>query len=159
VTAFTPASGVVDTPVTITGTNFTGVTDVTFTGGVSVTPTGVTATSLHVLVPAGALTGPISVTNAAGTGVSASSFKVLPKITGFTPPSGVVGDQIVVSGHNLKTGSNNPLVKVGTMAAIVVSSSSTDVTFTIPVGAVTAKIGVTTADGTAVSATALIVTP
>ena len=84
---------------------------------------------------------------------------MLPKITGFAPPSGAVGAQIVVSGTNLKTGVANPIVKVGTIAAAVVASSPTEVTFTIPVGAVTGKISITTADGTALSATSLTVTP
>lgn len=77
VTSFTPTSGPYGTSVVITGTNFTGVTAVTF-GGVAATaytvdsPTQITAT-----VPKGAVTGPIAVTNAAGTGTSASNFTVL----------------------------------------------------------------------------------
>jgi hypothetical protein len=132
---------------------------VTFTGGVTVTPTAVTATSLHAVVPAGALTGPVSITNGIGTAASAASFKVLPKITGFTPPVGELGSMIVVSGTNLKIGSTNPVVKVGTLTAAVVASSPTEVTFTVPLMAVTGTISITTADGTALSATTLTVTP
>jgi subtilisin-like proprotein convertase family protein len=77
VTSFTPTSGPYGTSVVITGTNFTGVTAVTF-GGVAATaftvnsPTQITAT-----VPNGAETGPIAVTNAAGTGTSSTNFTVL----------------------------------------------------------------------------------
>src|SRR5207245_9366572 len=66
-TAFMPAAAAIGTTVVITGTNLTGATDVTFTGPVTVTPTAVTATSLRAVVPPGALTGPVSITNAIGT--------------------------------------------------------------------------------------------
>jgi hypothetical protein len=158
-TAFAPAAAAVGTTVTITGTNMAGATDVTFTGGVTVAPTAVTATSLQAVVPAGALTGPVSITNGIGTAASAASFKVLPKITGFTPSVGALDSMVVVSGTNLKIGSTNPVVKVGTLTAAVVASSPTEVTFTVPLLAVTGTISITTADGIALSATALTVTP
>jgi hypothetical protein len=66
---------------------------------------------------------------------------------------------VVVSGNNLKTGASHPVVKVGTVAATVVASSPTEVTFTVPALAITGMISITTADGTAVSATSLTVTP
>jgi hypothetical protein len=158
-TTFTPAAATVGTTVTIAGTNLTGATGVTFTGPVTVTPTAVTATSLRAVVPAGALTGPVSVTNAIGTAPSAASFKVLPKITGVIPPVASLDSMVVVSGTNLKTGATDPVVKVGSLGAVVVASSPTEVTFTVPALAVTGTISITTADGTAVSATPLLVTP
>jgi hypothetical protein len=158
-TAFVPAAAAVRVDVTITGTNMAAATIVTFTGGVTVTPTAVTATSLHAVVPAGALTGPVSITNGIGTGTSTAIFKVLPKITGFTPSVGALDSMVVVSGTNLKTGATHPVVKVGTVAAVVVASSPTEVTFTVPALAVTGTISITTADGTAFSVTSLTVTP
>lgn len=159
VTSFAPASGIVGALVTITGANLVGVTEVTFTGAASVTPTALTATSLKALVPAGALSGPISVTNAAGTASSAASFKLLPRILGFSPGQAARGNAVVVTGTNLKIGGTDPVVKVGTFAATIVASSPTEVTFTIPPSAVTARISVATADGVATSATTLAVTP
>jgi len=158
-TAFTPATGPVGTALTITGTNLTGATLVTFTGGVTVAPTAVTATSLRAVVPAGALTGPVSITNGIGTGVSAAVFKMLPKITGFTPATASLGSAVIVSGTNLKTGPGHPVVKVGTVVADVVASSTTEVTFTVPPLAVSGTISITTADGTATRSTALTVIP
>ena len=158
-TTFTPAAATVGTTVMIAGTNLTGATGVTFTGPVTVTPTAVTATSLRAVVPAGALTGPVSVTNAIGTAPSAASFKVLPKITGVIPPVASLGSMVVVSGTNLKTGITDPVVKVGSLGAVVVASSLTEVTFTVPALAVTGTISITTADGTAVTVTPLLVTP
>jgi hypothetical protein len=76
ITAFTPSSGPVGTSVTITGTNFTGTTAVEFNGTAAVTFTVDSDTQITATVPAGATTGPISVTNADGTGTSASDFTV-----------------------------------------------------------------------------------
>jgi hypothetical protein len=162
-TSFAPAAAVVGTLITVTGTNMTDPTLVTFTGGATAVPTPVTATSLKVVVPEGALTGPVSVTNAIGTAPSAASFKVLPKITGFAPSTVTAGSAtlVTVDGFNLKVGSTTPTVKVGTLvippASIV--SSLTQVSFPVPVGALSGKITITTADGTATSATPLTVTP
>jgi IPT/TIG domain len=76
VTSFTPTSGPVGTSVTITGTNFSGANSVKF-GGVAATTRHVdSATQITATVPAGAVTGPISVTTAAGTGTSSTSFTV-----------------------------------------------------------------------------------
>jgi hypothetical protein len=159
VTSFVPAAAVVGTTITINGTNLTGTTSVTFSGIQSATPTMVTPTSLKVAVPAGAVTGPVILFNPIANVTSATSFRLLPKITGFSPASGAVGAQVTVSGTNLQVGATMPVVKVGTVAATVMTSTAADVTFTIPAGAVTGKISVTTVDGTAMSATLLTVAP
>jgi uncharacterized repeat protein (TIGR03803 family) len=76
VTSFTPTSGVVGTSVTITGNSFTAATKVTF-GGVDATSYKViNDTQVDALVPTGAVTGPIAVTTAGGTGTSATNFTV-----------------------------------------------------------------------------------
>jgi hypothetical protein len=75
VTSFNPTSGPVGTPVTITGTFFSGASAVKF-GTVKATYKIVSATQITTKVPTGAVTGPISVTTAAGTGTSGSSFTV-----------------------------------------------------------------------------------
>jgi len=117
----------------------------------------VTATSLRVVVP-DALSGPITVQTPNGFGTSTASFKVLPKIISFTPASGAAGAEVIVTGTSLRLVSD-PVVKVGAVTATVTSSTRTELRFTIPAGAVTAKITITTADGTATSATSLTVTP
>ena len=57
VTTLTPAAATVGTTITIGGMGLTGSSLVTFAGGATAVPTAVTATSLQVVVPAGALTG------------------------------------------------------------------------------------------------------
>ncbi len=158
-TGFSPNPAPVGTTLTITGTNLTGVTEVTFNGAGPVVPLpGGTATSLKAIIPAGAVTGPVTLTNAIGATTSTVSYKLLPKIASFTPEAGL-GSEVVVNGTNLTTGGADPVVKVGTVVAAVVSSSPTEVTFTVPALAVTAKITITTADGTATSTPTLIVLP
>ena len=151
-TGFSPNPAPVGTTLTITGTNLLNVTEVAFTGGVTAVPIGIpTATLLKVQVPDGAATGPVTVTNAIGSTTSAAIFKLLPKITSFTPPVAELDSPVVVSGTNLKTGIADPIVKIGAVAAVIVASSPTEVTFTVPALAIAGKISITTADGTATS--------
>jgi hypothetical protein len=73
--------------VNITGTDFTGATAVNFNGVAASSFSVVSATSITATVPSGATTGPISVTTAGGSAVSANNFTV-PKLT-ITAPSSV----------------------------------------------------------------------
>lgn len=78
ITSFNPTAGVVGTPVTLTGTGFTGVTNVTFFNSVGAFFTFISDTQINTAVPLGAIDGPISVTTPSGTGTSASNFDVQP---------------------------------------------------------------------------------
>ena len=85
---------------------------------------------------------------------------MLPKITGFTPPSPVGGsaEVVTVTGTNLRVATSVPVVKIGSLtvpAAAITVSTPTELQFTVPLGAVNAKISVTTVDGTALSPTNL----
>jgi hypothetical protein len=89
ISSFTPAIGPVGTGVTITGSNFVGVSAVTF----NLTPgpfTVLSGTQIQATVPAGASTGRIRVTTSTGTATSASDFTVTtapqPTTLTFTPP-------------------------------------------------------------------------
>ena len=75
ITTFDPTSGAAGTAVTIGGSNFTGATNVAFNGVVA-TFSNVTDTSISATVPAGALSGPISVSTPAGLATSTNSFLV-----------------------------------------------------------------------------------
>jgi len=78
VTSFTPTSGPVGQSVTITGNSFTAATKVTFGGIAATSYKVINDTTVDALVPTGAVTGPIAVTTAGGTGTSASNFTVTP---------------------------------------------------------------------------------
>jgi endonuclease G len=72
---FSPSSGSVGTPVSITGTGFTGASSVTF-NGVSASFTVHSSTSISATVPSGATSGLIKVITPGGLATSSSSFTV-----------------------------------------------------------------------------------
>jgi len=156
-----PAAAPVGATIVISGKSLNDASLVTFGGSVSAVPIPpVKPTSLKVVVPAGAQTGKISVTTPAGVGVSTLIFKVMPKITSFTPSSVVAQSDtvVVVTGTNLRAATGDPTVKIGAFTippASIVSSTQTELKFKVPLGAKTGKISVKTIDGTAVSATNL----
>jgi hypothetical protein len=78
----------------------------------------------------------------------------VPTIQKFTPTSGHVGAAVVSTGMSL---SQTGAVKFGTVAATFVVNSNTQVTATVPAGAVTGKISVTTPGGTVMTATSFTV--
>ena len=75
IVSFTPTGGGTNTGVTITGTNFSGAIAVRF-NGTAAEFTVDSATQITAHVPAGALSGPLSVTTPSGTAISADSFTV-----------------------------------------------------------------------------------
>ncbi|WP_400194333.1 FG-GAP-like repeat-containing protein [Hymenobacter sp. B81] len=75
-TSFTPTSGPVGTPVTLTGTGFTGATRVALNGTAASQFTVVSATQITATVPAGATSGAIAVTTPAGSATSGTAFAV-----------------------------------------------------------------------------------
>jgi uncharacterized repeat protein (TIGR03803 family) len=75
ITGFTPESGPVGTPVTITGTGLKQTTKVTFDGKAA-TFTVISDTEVTADVPADAVTGKITVTTKGGSATSATSFTV-----------------------------------------------------------------------------------
>ena len=98
ITNITPASSCVGaTPtITLTGTNFLGVTSVAFNGLNATSFSIVDNTTITVTVPAGATTGVISVANANASNVSATSFIVNP--IPATPNAGA--DAVICSGQS-----------------------------------------------------------
>ena len=158
ITSFTPTSGPVGTGITITGTNLGGVTAVRFNGVVASVFSGVSATSVTATVPAGASTGPISLTTANGTAVSSSNFTVstaAPTIASFAPATGPVGTSVTLTGTDLSTTTAVRFNGVNAPTFAVVNG--TTVTATVPGGATTGVIGVTTAGGTGSSAASFVV--
>ncbi|HEX6885014.1 MAG TPA: IPT/TIG domain-containing protein, partial [Planctomycetota bacterium] len=157
-TSFAPTSGPVGTAVVLAGTNFSGATRVTFAG----TPAAFTVTSstrIDTTVPAGASTGRIAVTTPGGTATSSSNFTVLPPaptITSFTPDRGPVGTSVVISGTDFNAATR--VAFAGTSASFRVTSS-TRIDATVPTGAVSGRITVTTPGGTATSASDFTVLP
>src|SRR5581483_7989212 len=150
VSSFSPASGKVGASVSISGTRFTGVTGVTFNGTPVSSFTVSSSTRIRTTVPAGATTGPISVTGPGGTGTSATAFTVLapPSITSVSPGSGVDGAAVTIGGSGF-TGTKS--VKFNGKTASFSVLSDGQITTSVPAGATTGTITVTAALGTATS--------
>ncbi|MDO7854309.1 IPT/TIG domain-containing protein [Hymenobacter convexus] len=157
ITSFTPTTGAVGGTVVITGTNFTGATQVTFNGTVAPTFTVNSATQITVTVPAGATTGVIGLTAPTGVVTSTGVFTVVPAptVTSFTPTYGQAGTVVTLTGTNF-TGATQVTFN-GTVAPTFTVVSATQITVTVPTGATTGFIGVTTAGGTGTSSTVFTV--
>jgi len=151
ITSFTPTSGPLGTNVTIDGTGLTGATAVTF-NSVSASFIVTSDTAIQATVPAGATTGPVSVTTPGGTATSGSNFTVVsaPTITSFTPTSGPLGTNVTISGTNF---SGATAVTFNGVSAAFTVNSATAIQATVPAGATTGPLSVTTPGGTATSST------
>jgi hypothetical protein len=147
IAGFTPTGGAVGTGVTITGTGFLGATSVKFNGFTSSFQVD-SGTQITATVPVGATTGKISVTTPGGTDTSTTSFTVAPRITSFTPASGVVGATVTIYGANF-TGATS--VTFNGVSSGYTVNSAIKITATVPVGAITGNISVTTSAGTVAS--------
>jgi uncharacterized repeat protein (TIGR03803 family) len=102
----------------------------------------------------GAKNGVITVKEPGGNQLSPAKFKIVPSITSFTPTSGPVGTPVVITGTSF-TGAT--AVKFSGKAASFTVNSNTQVTATVPTGAVTGKISITTPGGTGTSTTTFTV--
>ena len=145
VTGFSPTSGPVGTPVTITGS---GLLDggnnaaVTFNG----TPAAIssdTAGSIQVTVPAGATSGPISVFVNGNTVKSSSSFTVTSSqlsISGISPNYGAPAALIKIAGTGFGATQGTGSVTVGGAPSHIVSWSNTLISIQVPSKATTGNI-------------------
>jgi uncharacterized repeat protein (TIGR03803 family) len=149
------AVGKVGATVEMLGQAFTGTTSVSFDGVDAATFNVESATYLTATVPSGAETGSVTVTTPTGQLTSNRIFRVTPQFTSFTPPSGDVGTAVTITGVSLTQATK--VTFGGVKATAFTVNSDTQVTATVPTGAVTGKIAVTTAGGTATSTTSFTV--
>jgi Concanavalin A-like lectin/glucanases superfamily/Bacterial Ig-like domain/IPT/TIG domain len=162
ITGVTPAAGPAGQVVTIAGINFgavQGSSSVMFAGAAAAVSAW-SDTSITVVVPPDALSGPVVVTKQ-GVPSNAAAFTVIPRpvITGLAPAAGVVGQEIAISGSNFGSVQGAATVTFNGLAAPVSSWSSTNVVVTVPPGAASGPV-VVTANGLASNGTAFtVVTP
>jgi uncharacterized repeat protein (TIGR03803 family) len=140
----------------ILGQGFTGTSNVSF-NQTTAAFTVVSDTYLTATVPAAATTGLVTVKTPNATLISNRKFFVIPTITSVAPTSGAVSTAVTITGNNL-TGATKVLFGGGKAATFSVTSD-TQIMTSVPTGAVTGKIKVTTAGGTATSAATFTVTP
>ena len=151
-----PGLGKVGKLVGILGQGFNGATAVAF-NGIAATFSVTSDTYLTATIPAGATSGPVTVTTSSGKLISSQKFRVTPVLTSFSPPSGKAGTLVVIKGNSLTQ--TTRVTFGGVAATTVVVNSDIQVTATVPTGAVTGKISVTTPGGSAASAGVFTVTP
>ena len=144
-----PAAG--GTSVTMTGTNFAGVTTVSFGGAAAasfdvVSPTQIIATS-----PTGTGTVDVTVTTPSGTSAPSTadqfSYMSAPTVTGVSPNTGpsTGGTSVTIAGTNF---TDATAVRFGSTAASTFSVvSATQITATLPAGTGTVDVTVTTSGG------------
>jgi len=150
---FSPMSGAPGTVVQLSGHGFTGATAVRFYG-TNADYIVYSDTSIGAKVPAGAISGPITIVSpTAGDITSSASFTVTtppspatqpsstvaPSVGGFSPASGAVGTAVQLSGKGF-TGAT-AVRFYGTSASYVVNSD-TSITTRVPAGATSGPITV-----------------
>jgi hypothetical protein len=160
VTSIAPTSGPAagGTSVTVTGTNFTGVTAVKFGSNNASSFTVNSATSITTTAPAGSGTVDVTVTTPGGTSATSGSdqftYVAAPTVTSVAPGSGpaVGGTSVTITGTNF-TGAT--AVKFGGTAASFMFVSATSITATSPArSAGIVDVTVTTAGGTSATGVA-----
>jgi uncharacterized repeat protein (TIGR03803 family) len=147
-------SAKVGASVGLLGQGFNTATGVTF-GSTAATYTVNSATYIVAKPAAGSTTAQITVKEPSGNLLSPVKFKIVPTITTFSPATGPVGTAVTITGMSL---SQTSAVKFGGIAATAFTvNSNTQVTATVPTGAITGKVSVTSPGGGASSATAFTV--
>jgi uncharacterized repeat protein (TIGR03803 family) len=147
-------AGRVGNVVGLLGQGFNTATSVLFGTGAA-TFTIVNDTFLTTKIANGATSGIVTVKEPGGNLPTLQNFKVVPGIKSFTPTSGPVGTSVVITGASFK---QTTAVKFGTVNAPTFTvNSDTQITVTVPTGAVTGKISLATPGGVATSATVFTV--
>ncbi len=146
-----PASGGVGSEVVLTGVNLSGVTRVTFQGTASSGFSIDSATQIRAIVPAGAASGPISVSNGVWSTWSVGRFDVLriPSISSFSPSTGHPGASVTINGSGFL---GLTQVQFNWTPSTFTVVSDTEVTAVVPEGATSGSIQVIGPVGNGVSA-------
>ena len=157
IASVTPITGLPGDVITITGINFSLVRSVKFAGvNASFAPTADTNTIMKVTVPWDAVAGDqfIKLTNTNGADSIAFNVNRKPVITSFTPGSVRAGDVSTVKGLRFNGATS---VKLGTTATAFTVLNDSILTLTVPAGALSGNVSITTPNGTGVSTSALTV--
>lgn len=139
ITALSTTAALIGTPVTVSGLNFTNVSQASI-GGISTTVNILSATRANVILPTGLSIGQVVLTNIDGTAISRDSVRALvpftlpPIVTAVQPLTGAAGEIITVTGANFATGATT--VFIGTLQLSATFNSTTRLTIVLPANAV-----------------------
>jgi uncharacterized repeat protein (TIGR03803 family) len=131
-------------PLQILGQGFDESTEVYFYENAQATPTSWTGTSLEINVPASAKTGPLMVKTGSQTLRTIGLFYVQPTGSSFQPSAGPKGTSVTIQGTAL---SQTTKVTFGGIAARYTVNSDTELKVSVPAGAKSGAIEVTTEGG------------
>ncbi|HLO68743.1 MAG TPA: IPT/TIG domain-containing protein [Holophaga sp.] len=147
--SFSPAQALTGEVLTLTGTGFTGVSEVKI-GTVSCYFTLVSDTSITVQIPTEAESGYVQVNSALGNSTSATRFVVTPTVASFTPGTARAGALVTLTGTGFKGAT---AVKFGnaTASTFYVQDANT-ILANVAAGSATGPISVTSNGVTASSA-------
>lgn len=148
------SSGKEGAQVGILGQGFTSASVIKFGGTAATTKTLTGTTFILATVPAGALTGNVTVTTGTTTLTAPKLFRITPTVKTFSPSSGTVGTPVTITGTALTQATK--VTFNGTSASFTVNSD-TQITATVPTGATTGRIAVTTKGGGASTSTSFTV--
>ena len=150
ITSINPTQARVGEIVTILGENLDAAVAVWFNG--TQASFNVFGNSILATVPVNAISGPITVVTPKGSALSPVAFSLIsaqaPEVYSFTPEVGSTGTPVSITGSNLVNVSE---VRFGGAAAEFTRVSNTELQATVPAGATTGAIVVTSPSGTAVS--------
>lgn len=156
ISGFTPNARQIGGAVTIRGSLFTGASAVSFNGTSQPVFTVVNDTAITTTVPVGATTGTVSVTNPYGTGVSTSTFTIIPAptVTNLSSTTGTIGSAVTITGTGFTWATQ---VQFNTTNATFTVVNNTTITCNVPSGATTGLVTVTNPAGSASSAATYVV--
>ena len=147
ITNLSTNAAVAGTIISIQGDNIGGATEVTF-NGMNAGFSTVSAGEISATVPTNSGVGILRVVTPLGIGTTNFDGSYV-RITGFTPASGNPGSSVIISGQNLL---NCGSVYLGTAPASFTVNSDSQITVTVPLGATTNAITVSTPVGYATTA-------
>jgi hypothetical protein len=152
--SFSPTSGKAGDLITLNGLNLGALTQVLF-NGVSASFMLSSGTQVTTVVPIGATTGPITLVNAAGQVMSGTLFTVttpapLPMVSFFNPASGREGDPVQINGTGFN-GATSVVFAGGRPVSSFTVSNGTIIFTTVPTGAQSGPVTITTPAGSGTS--------
>ncbi len=150
ITALSPSSGTIGATVIIKGRYFGSSQDTSTVSfnGLSPAISSWSDTAIGCAVPAGATTGPVTVTTSTGTSKGKTFTVKPPAITSLSPSSGKVGATVIVKGKFFGPSQGASTVSFNGVQATVSAWSDTVITCAAPAGATTGPVTVTTPAGT-----------
>ncbi|WP_426492495.1 DUF7619 domain-containing protein [Hymenobacter sp. 102] len=161
ITAVVPVQGRAGTLVTLTGYNFAAdaTTNRVWFNGFATPVLSTTGGSLTVRVPAGATSGPLTLTTADGTTRTAASFIVFqpPTLVSVVPHEGRPGTLVTVTGTHFSALAAQDTVTFNGVPARILQASSGSLQVEVPTGTTSGSISVRTLGGQISSAQPFII--